>query len=141
MSISHFTREKFICEKQKTLTLYKAVVKDLQQVAPLLWQRSSVLSVTEARKFDSGVFRYKTRDKIDCGGVGGTTLVCFISILSNMNPAYSLSRRRASSTIAFLGFGQEMKGYWWGGGEHNSGRDQSYTPSRRRASSTPVFQV
>jgi hypothetical protein len=43
-------------------------------VGPLLWQRSSVLSVTEAPKFDSDVFRYKTRDKRDCGGVGGTTL-------------------------------------------------------------------
>ncbi len=49
-------------------------MKDLQQVGPLLWQRSSVLSVTEARKFDSGVFRYKTRDKRDCGGVVRTTL-------------------------------------------------------------------
>jgi hypothetical protein len=46
-----------LAKSRKTLTLSKAVVKDLQQVGPLLWQRSSVLSVTEARKFDSGVFR------------------------------------------------------------------------------------
>ncbi len=59
---------------EKPNTLHKAVVKDLQQVGPLLWQRSSVLSVTEARKFDSGIFRYKTRDNRDCGGVRGTTL-------------------------------------------------------------------
>ena len=43
----------------------KAVVKDIREVAPHVFQRSSVLSVTEARKYDSGIFRWAEHSR-DC---------------------------------------------------------------------------
>jgi hypothetical protein len=57
-----------------------------------------------------------------------------------MNQAYSLSPRRASSTLVILGKRPQRKGHGkmgWGG--RYSGRDPAHFLSRRPISSSPAF--
>jgi hypothetical protein len=51
-------KDDFLVETRLADRYMKAVVKDIRQVALGLWQRASVLTITKARKFDSGVFRW-----------------------------------------------------------------------------------
>jgi hypothetical protein len=50
-------KDDFLVDTQLADRYMKVVVKDFKEVGPNTWERASMLTITTARKFDSGVFR------------------------------------------------------------------------------------